>query len=252
MSHLINTYADLHTHSLASQHAYSTLSELCEAARAKGMTALALTDHGPSMPDGAIAHHFFCLSGLPDRLDGLRFYKGAEANIVDYSGNLDLDSDLLSRLDLVIASYHIECIQPEDKISHTRGLIAAAANPLVDIIGHCGNPTFEIDPEPVVAACAEHNTVIEINSSSFKVRPGSDVICRKVADLCRSYRVSVIISSDAHSKWQVGEHSAAITMLENMRFPEELIINGAPKRAEEFFDSRIKQKARQRDLTGSL
>ena len=82
MSRPIKTYADLHTHSLASQHAYSTLSELCSAAKSLQMTALALTDHGPGMPDGAIAHHFFCLTGLPAVLDGLHFYRGAEANIM--------------------------------------------------------------------------------------------------------------------------------------------------------------------------
>ena len=63
MSRPIKTYADLHTHSLASQHAYSTLSELCSAAKSLQMTALA---------------------GLPAVLDGLHFYRGAEANIMDY------------------------------------------------------------------------------------------------------------------------------------------------------------------------
>ena len=220
MSRPIKTYADLHTHSLASQHAYSTLSELCSAAKSLQMTALALTDHGPGMPDGAIAHHFFCLTGLPAVLDGLHFYRGAEANIMDYEGRLDMEDSLLARLDIVIASYHIECIRPHDISSHTQGLIKIAANPHVDVIGHCGNPVFEI------------------NSASFKVRPGSDAICRKVASLCGVYQVPVIISSDAHSKWQLGDHAAAIAMLEEIQFPQELIINGAPGRAEEYFEQK--------------
>lgn len=241
MTHSIKTYADLHTHSLASQHAYSTLSELCDAAKARGMSAIALTDHGPGMPDGAIAHHFFCLTGLPDNLDGLHFYKGAEANIMDYSGALDMAEDLLDRLDIVIASYHIECIRPENIQAHTNGLISIASNPHVDVIGHCGNPVFEIDPEPVIKACAENQKIIEINSASFKVRPGSDVICKKVAILCSAYKVPVIISSDAHSKWQLGDHAAAISMLESIAFPEELIINGAPGRTEAFFTAKKKK-----------
>lgn len=238
MSRPIKTYADLHTHSLASQHAYSTLSELCSAAKSLQMTALALTDHGPGMPDGAIAHHFFCLTGLPAVLDGLHFYRGAEANIMDYEGRLDMEDSLLARLDIVIASYHIECIRPHDISSHTQGLIKIAANPHVDVIGHCGNPVFEINPEPVVEACARYGKVIEINSASFKVRPGSDAICRQVASLCGVYQVPVIISSDAHSKWQLGDHAAAIAMLEEIQFPQELIINGAPGRAEEYFEQK--------------
>ena len=236
MNQAFPTYADLHMHSLASQHAYSTLSELCDAANAKGLTAIALTDHGPSMPDGAIAHHFYCLPGLPDTLDGLSFFRGAEVNIIDYSGKLDMDSALLQRLDLVIASYHIECIDPSTVEDHTNGLIKALENPDVDVIGHCGNPVFRIDPERVVSACADNKKVIEINSASFKVRPGSDVICRDVALLCKKYRVNVLISSDAHSKWQVGEHTAATQMLASIDFPLELVLNAAPGRAEAYFD----------------
>ena len=238
MKQPFRTYADMHLHSLASQHAYSTLAELCDAAKEKGLTAIALTDHGPSMPDGAISHHFFCLTGLPDEIEGLHFFRGAEVNILDYNGKLDLESSLLQRLDVVVASYHIECIQPSSMEDHTRGLVAAAKNPDVDILGHCGNPVFEIDPEPVVAACAKHQTVIEINSASFKVRPGSADICRKVALLCKDYRVPVIIDSDAHSKWQVGEHSAAIEMLSSIDFPLELILNAVPGRTEQYFEKK--------------
>ena len=129
MKQPFRTYADMHLHSLASQHAYSTLAELCDAAKEKGLTAIALTDHGPSMPDGAISHHFFCLTGLPDEIEGLHFFRGAEVNILDFNGKLDMDSSLLQRLDVVVASYHIECIQPSSIEDHTRGLVAAAKNP---------------------------------------------------------------------------------------------------------------------------
>lgn len=238
MRQAFHTYADFHLHSLASQHAYSTLSELCDAANQKGMTAIALTDHGPGMPDGAIAHHFHCLAGLPDVIEGLRFYRGAEVNILDFFGKLDMVPALLQRLDVVIASYHIECLQPGTIQEHTQGMIAAAENPDVDILGHCGNPVFEIDPEPVVAACARNHKVIEINSASFKVRPGSAPICRRVAQLCREYDVPVIIDSDAHSKWQLGDHTAAIEMLTDIDFPLELILNAAPGRTEAYFDAK--------------
>lgn len=234
----MNTIADLHTHTLASQHAYSTLSELCSVAKEKGFTALAVTDHGPGMPDGAIAHHFFCLTGLPDQIDGLQLYKGAEANIMNYNGDLDLDLNLLHRLDFVIASYHIECITPGTIQQHTQGLLNVIENPAVDCIGHCGNPVFAIDPLPVVKACAEKKKLIEINSASFKVRPGSEITCRKIAQLCAQYNVKVVINSDAHSKWQVGEHSAALNMLTEIHFPEDLIINSSPERLLSYFSGK--------------
>lgn len=230
--------ADLHTHTLVSQHAYSTIDELSHAASAKGFCALAITDHGPAMPDGAIQHHFFCLRGLPSKINDLTLYKGAEANIIDYNGKLDLDNSTLELLDFVIASYHIECIPPSNIQAHTTGLLQIIKNPVVDCIGHCGNPVFRIDPLPVVKACAKYDKLIEINSASFKVRPGSSSICREIAKLCIKYRVKVIVSSDAHSKWQVGEHTDAIKLLEELHFPEELVINSTKDRLFSYFSQK--------------
>lgn len=227
--------ADLHMHTMVSQHAYSTLDELIQAAAQKGFCAVAVTDHGPGLPDGAIAHHFFCLKGLPDWIDNIRLYKGAEVNLMDYDGALDMKDTLLERLDFVIASYHAECIAPAAATQHTKGLIKALANPHIDCLGHCGNPAYPIEAQAVVDACAAYGKLIEINSSSFRIRPGSHAICRQIAQLCADRGVSVVVNSDAHSKWQVGEHSDAITMLEEIHFPEELILNGDSKRLHQYF-----------------
>ena len=103
---------DLHAHTIASQHAYSTISEMVDRSKELGMDFIAITDHGPEMLDGAIRHHFLCLPGLPDVVEGIRLYKGAEVNIKSFAGRIDLDSQVLARLDFVIASYHIEAITP--------------------------------------------------------------------------------------------------------------------------------------------
>lgn len=230
--------ADLHTHSMVSQHAYSTIDEVTCAARDKGFCAVATTDHGPKMPDGAIAHHFYCLAGLPESVNGLRLYKGIEANIMDFDGNLDVEPSLLKRMEFVLASYHIECIQPSSIGAHTQGLIRAIENPLVDCLGHCGNPVFPIDVSAVVDACAAQHKLIEINSASFFVRPGSETVCEQVARLCAARGVQIVVNSDAHSKWQVGEHSAALAMLHDIAFPEELVINSSQERLNRYFENR--------------
>ena len=48
--------ADLHTHTVASGHAYSTLTENVHVARSRGMELVAVTDHGPRVPQGAQVH----------------------------------------------------------------------------------------------------------------------------------------------------------------------------------------------------
>lgn len=228
--------ADLHTHTMVSQHAYSTIDELSTMAFERGLCALAITDHGPGMPDGAIAHHFYCLAGLPHVVNHVRLYQGAEVNIMDYAGTLDLESNLLDRLEFVIASYHIECIKPQTITQHTEGLLRAIENPQVDCLGHCGNPMFPIDAKAVVKACAAHHKLIEINASSFKVRPGSHATCRNIAQLCAEYGVNIVVNSDAHAKWFVGEHTDALSMLAEIDFPEELVLNASESRMNTYFE----------------
>lgn len=223
-------FADLHTHTNVSQHAYSTLHENLLAAKEKGFVAVGITDHGPGMMDGAIRHHFYCLKGLPKEIDGIQLVRGAEVNIKDFHGTLDLDDEVLQALDFVIASYHIEAVEPGTVQEHTEGWLNVVRNPHVDCIGHAGNPVFACDYEAVVKACAEFGKVIEINSNSFKVRPGSDCNCRVIAKLCQKYRVPVLVNSDAHILYSVGEHGDAIRMLEEIGFPEELVINADKER----------------------
>ncbi|MCC8060542.1 MAG: phosphatase [Clostridiales bacterium] len=243
----MKTVADLHTHTLASQHAYSTIMENIRSAKEKGLCAVGITDHCPRMPDGATSHHFYCLAGLPKQVMGVQLFRGAEADIVDFQGSLDLDGKILDRLDFVVASYHAECISPGNEMENTRGMIAAIRNSQVDCIGHCGNPLFPVNIPAIVSACVECHTLIEINSNSFTVRPGSHEICREVALECMRQRAPVVISSDAHFCTLVGEHSAAIRMLNGIQFPEELIINSSEERFFRYFPERviIKEKREQ-------
>lgn len=230
----MKTIADLHMHTNVSQHAYSSLDEMALEAKARGLTAFAITDHGPGMADGALPLHFLCLRNLPERLYGIRFYKGAEVNIKTYSGQLDLSASILSELDFVIASYHVEAIAPSTVSAHTRGLISVLHNPHVDCLGHIGNPVYQCDYEYVVQECAKEKKLIEINSNSFSVRPGSEENCKAVARLCMKYRVPVIVSSDAHSKYAVGKHDEALKLLDSISFPEDLIINSSSDRLQQY------------------
>lgn len=233
---LMKTIADLHMHTNVSQHAYSTLNEMALAAKEKGLLAFGITNHGPEMMDGAIAHHFLCMKGLPKQIHGLRFFAGAEVNIKSYEGRIDLPPAILESLDFVVASYHVEAISPSSLEDHTAGLLNIIENPSIDCLGHIGNPVFRCDYEAVVKACAKHHKLIEINSNSFSVRPGSHENCLETARLCKMHQVQVIISSDAHSCYSVGDHGAAVEMLESIGFPEELVVNSSWERLKEWFE----------------
>ena len=70
------------------------------------MEAIAMTDHGPGMRGSATEVHFLNLCVIPEYIDGVRVFKGAEANITDFSGALDISDKILSRLEFVIAGFH--------------------------------------------------------------------------------------------------------------------------------------------------
>lgn len=245
---LYDTAGDFHTHTLVSQHAYSTLHEMIASARDRGLKALAVTDHGPGIIDGANRHHFLCLPTLPRVINGIHLYIGVEANIMDYQGTLDLDEQILGTLDFVIASYHIDSISTSTEKDHTRGWLSVIQNPHVDCLGHCGNPVFPFDHEPVIRACADQEKIVEINSASPDARPGSKKNCVKIAKLCEKYKVPVIINSDAHSCYRVGDHEKAKSLLAEIQFPPDLIINTSIERIKAFFQKRGRQPLSIQDI----
>lgn len=225
----MNYVIDTHTHTIASGHAYNTLFENLKEASDKGVQVLACTDHGPKMPGASHEWYFPNLRVLPRQIYGVTLLKGCEANIMDFQGNLDISDRIQKSLDIIIASLHDACIEPGSREQNTAAVINAMKNPLVDIIGHCGNPVFPIYEEEVVRAAKEYGVLIEINNSSLLKqggsRAGSSEICKKVAGLCREYNAQIVIGSDAHCCLQIGDFKEAHEMLMEVGMPEELIIN---------------------------
>lgn len=216
---------DTHMHTVASTHAYSTVLELAQYAHRAGIKIIAVTDHGPALPDAPHPWHFACLRNLPGVIEDVRVLGGIEANIVDFDGSLDLDSKILARLDWVIASFHQPACPPGTAADHTRAYLRLAENPLVDVIGHSGTEDFKYDYEKVIPVFGQKGKLVEINSHSFSARAGAPENCRAIAELCKKHRVPIVVNSDAHSCFSVGDLGSAVAMLNAIGFPEELVIN---------------------------
>ena len=78
---------DLHTHTLASGHAYNTLMEMIRAAADKGLALYGCADHAPSMPGTLGSFYFQNFKVIPRNLYGIQILMGAELNILDASGS---------------------------------------------------------------------------------------------------------------------------------------------------------------------
>jgi putative hydrolase len=220
-----NVVADLHCHTLASSHAYSTITELAKAAAERGLVAIGCTDHGVAMPGSPHPWYFGNLKDLPDKIEGVRVLQGVEANVVDFDGRLDMDNGILKRLELVIASMH-GGLMPKGSVEQcTNAWLGVVNNPHVDIIGHSGEPAFAYDYETVLTAVKQNGKVVELNEHSFNARPQSINNCIRIAKLCKDLGVFVSVNSDSHFHDTVGKFERWKQILSDIDFPCELIIN---------------------------
>jgi putative hydrolase len=219
---------DVHTHTLASGHAYSTMQEMVAAARAKGMKGLGITEHAPKMTGSCKEIYFRNLRIVPRDWDGLTVLLGVELNIYDDEGHVDLSEDTLRKLDVRIASVHTNVYPPTTKKQLANAVRGALANPYVDILGHPDDGRYEYDPLMIAELAAEHNKIVEINNSSLRptgVRENAYENDLKLLECCKRYRVPILMGSDAHIALDVGAHELAQKVIADAGYPQELVLN---------------------------
>ena len=150
---------DLHTHTLAAGHAYSTLLENIDAALAMGLQYLGMSEHGPTSPGGP--HNFFfsnykVIPRIYDREENtgrvipkpdgsLRLLCGVEANICSTNGELDLEERYLQKMDYALASIHPFAFTAGSRKENTLASVRAFQNPYVKILGHPDDGRFPLD-----------------------------------------------------------------------------------------------------------
>lgn len=231
--------ADLHTHTLASTHAYSSLTEMVRAAGEKGLYALAITDHAKTMPGSPRDWYFSCLGEIPLHYRGVLTIAGVEANVLDFEGTLDVPPADLDRLDWVVASIHhlgLEGLENPDVEKCTHLWLQVAKNPHVNVIGHSGDPRYAYDYERVIPEFGAAHKLVEINSHTFVCRKQNVENCKKIALTCKRHGVPIVVDSDAHFETDVGNFEHALTMLREIDFPEELILNGSQERLNDYLE----------------
>ncbi len=219
--------ADLHTHTLCATHAYQTVLEMAAAAKEAGYCALAVTDHAPAMPDTAHAWHFDNWRSMPRQVDGVAMLYGAETNVMDTKGGLDLPQRQLAVLDWVVASIHSPCLPGLlTRKEANRLWLSIAENPYVDCIGHSEQENYRYDYDVVTKAFARNHKVVELNAGSFAVRKDGIPNMRALLKACLENGCRIAVDSDAHSAWKLQTSLPPLfDMLAELSFPQELIVN---------------------------
>ena len=232
---------DVHTHTIASGHAYNSMMEMAKAGFEKGLKLLGITEHAPMMPGSCGNMYFRNLKVVPRSLCGIEVMLGVELNILDFDGHVDLDAHTLRQLDIRIASLHSVCILPGSKEDKTRAVLGAIRNPLVDIIGHPDDGIYPLEYEPIVEAAKENHTLLEVNNNSLNpmgARKNTRDNLIAMLELCREYEQPVIMNSDAHVFSDVGRRDFSEALIREIGFPEELIVNRSVAAFKEYLNGR--------------
>lgn len=220
---------DIHTHTIASGHGSSaTITDMAKAASARKLKMLGISDHGPRTLGGGRISYFRNLAYAQRERLGVQMLYGAEANIIDRQGNLDLPEEVLARLDFVIASMHRPILKPGSENENTEIYLRTMENPYVTVIGHCSDTHFPADPFRLFAAARKRHILLEINNSSLSpegYRGDTRFADLVILNLSAHFGYPVLFSSDSHGKRHVGDFSFAEELARKAELPYGLILN---------------------------
>ena len=183
---------DIHTHTMFSAHAYSTIEENVYWAAERGLRS----------------YQFFINQDIWPRIwSGVLVLRGAEADIVSLDGSLfgedtpvtlDIAGDSYSRqhslfdlvtrnLDYLVASVHNPQIAEGATLAQTTEMyINALEHPKVFMLGHAGRSGVPFDIDEVLLAAKAKHKIIEINNHSLEHGVDTEhwAVCRKIAERC--------------------------------------------------------------------
>lgn len=244
-------YADWHTHTTYSD-GKGSISDNAEAARQRGLSELAITDHAPNNLRVGMRDPAETLAEMRQEIErwnaerpDLCLRLGVEANLISQDGQLDLPDALLEQLDLTIVSLHPlvkpaswrdgACMFLPDLVQrlttlrnqglrnrNTKAMVEAVYRHPVSFVGHPGL-WIDIDTRELAEACVRRGTALEINCSH------ADELAGYVQAAMPS-GVDFVINTDAHRPEEVGHQEAGIALAKRLGLDSDRIRNAKRER----------------------
>ncbi|MCG8538577.1 MAG: PHP domain-containing protein [Clostridia bacterium] len=238
-------FADYHTHSTYSGDGKGTIKDNVEAAKEKGLRAVAITDHGPRHIGYGVKKKD--IKKIRKEIDELNRVNpdievkfGIEANIIGTDGKIDVDNEMKKELDILLAGFHfgsipdkfiegakvqiynilsplLPSIERKSRVINTKSVIEAMYKNDIDILTHPGAKA-SIDTKEVARAAIQNDTALEINSSHGYLTVEYIKIAMKEG-------AKFVINSDAHTPKDVGNVSKGINRAIKAGLSIDRIIN---------------------------
>jgi DNA polymerase (family X) len=192
---------DVHMHTVETD-GRNTIEEMAEAAKARGYKYMAITDHSKNLAfangldDPRAVAHIARIREAGKQIESITIFAGIEVDILA-DGDLDLSDDVLSQMDLVIASVH--SVFNQDSAKMTERLLKAIGNPNTSIIGHptgriqLRREAYAFDMTAILSAAAKHKVAMELNSYPDRLDL-NDVHLRQA----KQQGVKIVINTDSH------------------------------------------------------
>ena len=224
--------ADYHIHSTYSKHNHgkSSIEEIVERAYEIGLEEIAITDHGP-------AHYLFGIKRsligeaknivveMRKKYPNLKILYGVEANLLDYNGTTDIESEILKHCDIILCGFHLaaayttagdywnfivknrlaknnEKLYKEMVEKNTQAVVNAMNRYNINILTHPGDK-IPLNIDKIAQTAEKTNTLLEINNSHGHLNKDEIKIAAK-------YNVKFVINSDSHIKDNVGSCDNAL------------------------------------------
>ena len=226
---------DLHMHTTRSHCGLHTLLEMLEASVARGLTGVAITDHGTFLKGPGVTSVLF--RRFPGTYRGLRVWKGIEANVLP-EGGTDVPRDLLPLMDVVLLGIHN--LPQGHAPEHYSALLldCLEAHPWADVLVHPDITYFPLEIGRVVEAAAERGVAVEFNNANLLYGKTDLAQMAQMAAAVRRTGCRAVIGGDAHTVFEIGQDGAVREALAQMGFERMAFVNDSYESAEAFIEER--------------
>ncbi len=231
---------DFHCHTLFSKCGLHTIVEMLTEAKARGLSALAITDHGPRLESSTPSTFW---DRLVAPVAGIRLLKGMECNVVSPDGEIDFPRKFLKFADIVLLGLHPHLPRGVSAAQNTGMLLAALEkNPFVDIVTHPEDVEYPVEFDALAAYAAQHGVALECNNSKIL---NNRVTAGRMLDLlqaCKRAGCLIAVNSDAHAIGEVGCDESVRPLIEQAGIASDLIVNRTAEAALAFVEKRRGRK----------